>query len=209
MLGVAHHVGSDLCYWVLNNNGKVLVHTTVQYVVQDDCDNPEINLKIDKFNKDVNNRLDDENFIIEGGESKMYLYDATLNTDKENGENKYQQPEVDDYTPEGYDELISAEVLIPKGDQSVLGTVIGRKRDSEGNPVGIRNANPILDTREYDVMLPDGSTVAYDVNTIVENIYSQVDANGRQYSIIEELINHAKEHTVLDKKNGFIRSRFK
>ena len=63
-------------------------------------------------------------------------------------------------------------MLIPKGDQSVLGTVIGRKRDSEGNPVGIRNANPILDTREYDVMLPDGSTVAYNLNTIVENMYS-------------------------------------
>ena len=59
-LGVAHRVGSDLCYWVLNNNGKVLVHTTVQYVVQDDCDNPEINLKIDKFNIDVSPELGDE-----------------------------------------------------------------------------------------------------------------------------------------------------
>ena len=61
----------------------------------------------------------------------MYLQGLTLNTGKENDENKYQQPEVDDYTPEGYDELILAEVLIPKGDQSVLGKVIGRKRDSQ------------------------------------------------------------------------------
>ena len=37
----------------------------------------------------------------------MYLQNVTLNTDEENGENKYQQPEVDDYTPEGYDELLS------------------------------------------------------------------------------------------------------
>ena len=136
----------------------------------------------------------------------MYLQDVTLNTDAENGENKYQQLEVDDYTPEGYDELISGEVLIPNRDQSVLGTVIGRKRDSEGNPVGIRNAYPILDTREYDVMLPDASTVAYNVNTIVENIYSQVDANGRQYSIIEEIVNHARNQTALYKKDGFILS---
>ena len=107
----------------------------------------------------------------------MYLQDVTLNTDAENGENKYQQLEVDDYTPEGYDELISGEVLIPNRDQSVLGTVIGRKFDSKGNPVGIRNANSILDTRAYDVMLPDGLTVAYNVNTILENIDSQVDAN--------------------------------
>ena len=64
LLGVAHHVGSDLCFWVLNSNGDVLVG-----VVQDDCDDPEINLKNDKFN----NRLEDEIFIIEGTESKMYL----------------------------------------------------------------------------------------------------------------------------------------
>ena len=134
----------------------------------------------------------------------MYLQGLTLNTGKENDENKYQQPEVDDYTPEGYDELISAEVLIPKGDQSVLGTVIGRKCDSENKSVVIRNANPILDTREYDVMLPDGSTVAYNVNSIVKNIYSQVDADCRQYSKIEEIVNHARDHTALDKKDGFI-----
>ena len=69
-LGVAHRVDSDLCYWILNSNGKVLARTTAQHVVQEDCDNQEINLKIDKSNKDVNNRLYDENFIIEGGESK-------------------------------------------------------------------------------------------------------------------------------------------
>ena len=69
-LGVAHRADSNLCYWVLNSNGKVQARTTVQHVVQEDCDNQEINLKIDKSNKDVNNRLYDENFIIEGGESK-------------------------------------------------------------------------------------------------------------------------------------------
>ena len=125
-LGVAHCVGSDLCYWVLDSNGKVLARATVQHIVQDDRDNPEINLNIDKSNKDANNRLDDENFIIEGAESKVYLQDVTLNTDEENNKDKYQQSEVDDYTPEGYDELVSPKVLISKGDQSVLGSVIGR-----------------------------------------------------------------------------------
>ena len=53
-------------------------------------------------------------------------------------------------------------------------------------------------------ILPDGLTVAYNVIVIVENTYSQVDANGRQYSIIEEIVNHAKDRTALDKKDGFI-----
>ena len=53
-------------------------------------------------------------------------------------------------------------------------------------------------------MLPDGSTVAYNFNTIVEKIYSQVNANGRQYSIMEYIVDHVKDHTALDKKDGFI-----
>jgi hypothetical protein len=36
------------------------------------------------------------------------------------------------------------------------GEVIRRRRDSNGNPIGRRNLNPILDTREYEVLFPDG-----------------------------------------------------
>jgi hypothetical protein len=32
-LGVAHRVGSNLCYWLLLESGKVIAHTTVQHVV--------------------------------------------------------------------------------------------------------------------------------------------------------------------------------
>ena len=54
----------------------------------------------------------------------MYLQYIALHRDEENQGEKYQQPDVDDSTPEGYDKLISAEVLIPRGDKSVLGKVI-------------------------------------------------------------------------------------
>ena len=37
-LGVAHRVGSDMCYWILKSNGHVLARTTVQHV-------PEIDLR--------------------------------------------------------------------------------------------------------------------------------------------------------------------
>ena len=36
-LGIAHHVGSDLCYWLLLSNGKVvLARTMVQHVTRED-----------------------------------------------------------------------------------------------------------------------------------------------------------------------------
>jgi hypothetical protein len=60
--------------------------------------------------------------------------------------------EADNYTTEGFDEYLSAKVLLPKGDHMVRGEVVRRRRDSNGNPIGKRNLNPILVTREYEVM---------------------------------------------------------
>jgi hypothetical protein len=52
-LGVAHRVGSDMCYWVLTRNGEVLARTTVQHVPDIDKRVDEMRRKIDDFNKDV------------------------------------------------------------------------------------------------------------------------------------------------------------
>jgi hypothetical protein len=41
-LGVAHCVGSDLCYWLLLSTGHVVARTTVQHVTREDILNPEI-----------------------------------------------------------------------------------------------------------------------------------------------------------------------
>jgi hypothetical protein len=44
-----------------------------------------------------------------------------------------------------------------------------RTKDDDGNPVGKRDANPILDTREYEVEFPDGSIDVYTANTLAED----------------------------------------
>ena len=36
----------------------------------------------------------------------------------------------------------------------------------------------MLDTRIYDVLFPDGAVRQYSANSIVENMYSQVDQEG-------------------------------
>jgi hypothetical protein len=58
-------------------------------------------------------------------------------------------PEADDYTPEAYDEYLTAEVLLPNMGTMTKVKVKGRKRDADGNPIRLRNNNPILDTRQY------------------------------------------------------------
>jgi hypothetical protein len=100
---------------------------------------------------------------------------------------------MDEFTPESFDEYLSAQVIHPIGEKYLRVEVIRRRRDHNGNPIGLRNANPILDTREYDVLFPDGSTQSYLANAIVESIYSQVDAEGRTYAVMQELIGHERD----------------
>jgi hypothetical protein len=66
-------------------------------------------------------------------------------------------PEADDYTPESYNEYLTAEVLLPNMGTLTKAKVVSRKRDVDGNPVGRRHHNPILDTHEYEVEFPDGA----------------------------------------------------
>jgi hypothetical protein len=69
-------------------------------------------------------------------------------------------------------------MLLPKPgteDQDVIGTVICRKRDIHGNPIGRATSNPILDTRIYQVELPDGHIEEFSAKKIAEWIYSQID----------------------------------
>jgi hypothetical protein len=57
------------------------------------------------------------------------------------------KPKISDYTPETYDALLSAEIILPKGDILVPAQVIKHKPDSDRNPIGVANNNPVLDTR--------------------------------------------------------------
>ncbi len=49
-------------------------------------------------------------------------------------------------TPEMGDNYLSAEIMLPCGGTMVKGRVAARKHDRDGNPIGLANVNPILDT---------------------------------------------------------------
>jgi hypothetical protein len=98
---------------------------------------------------------------------------------------------------------MSAEVLLPKGDQFIFRKVIDCKRIAHGQPVGRSHTNPILDTHIYQVKFPDGHSEEYTANTIAECIYSLVDDEGKQYVVIDEIIDWQMDETVLDESNKF------
>jgi hypothetical protein len=68
--------------------------------------------------------------------------------------------------------------------------------------MGKRATNPILDTRQYEAEFPDGSKDTYSANLIAENQYSQVDDEGRQYQLIDEILDHRKDGSALAADDG-------
>jgi hypothetical protein len=68
------------------------------------------------------------------------------------------------------------QLILPKGDESKVGTVIRRQVDEDGNPTGRSNPNPILDTYKCEVEFDDRTVLVYSANETAEHHYSQLDA---------------------------------
>ena len=110
--------------------------------------------------------------------------------------------ESDAYTPEELDEYLTAEVMLPRGGESARAKIIGRTKDAHGRPIGERDANPILDTRYYDVQFPDGSVESYATNMIAENLYSQVDPEGNAFNTLKAIVGHRSDETAVKRTDA-------
>jgi hypothetical protein len=110
--------------------------------------------------------------------------------------------EADDYTPEAYNEYLMAEVLLPNMGTVTKAKAIGWKQDANGNPVGWRNSNLILDTWGYEVEFADDAMDVFTVNMIAENLYLQVDSEGNSYSIMSEITDCKSDGSAIKKDDG-------
>ena len=72
--GVAHRIGSDLCYWLLLESGKIIARTTVQHVVREDYLNADVKLKLERFDHSIGDRLSDQNYALDDPNS-FYIQD--------------------------------------------------------------------------------------------------------------------------------------
>ena len=66
-----------------------------------------------------------------------------------------------------------------------------------------KNANPLLDTRENECTLNDGSVYRYNASIIAHNIYSQCDDEGRRHAVLQEGHDCSGHHErIHDNKTG-------
>jgi hypothetical protein len=129
-LGVSHRVGSDLCYWLITESGKIIAKTSVEHVTRDDYLQTNKKAKSDAFNQRLEEPLDNANFVIDGeGEfDSMYLddieddenhgvtYANDINTPTAKEYNNMVTPErPEDDDEEAIDKYLNVELIMNTG----------------------------------------------------------------------------------------------
>ena len=107
-------------------------------------------------------------------------------------------------TPEVKDQYLGASILLPQGSVSTQGKFKLRKRNLEGNLVGLADPNPIKDTWTYKVEFPDGEVAELTANTIAEAMYALYDDNGNEYLIFDCIVDHKRNDKALTNKTQFM-----
>jgi hypothetical protein len=109
-----------LCYWILPKSGKPIARTTVRPWTDDDRRDPNLLRRLEEFDQAVALKIDGTTPVEAPGLLGLLdrVWDVTDDDDEdfEPQELDAVQDEADDYSAEAYDTLISAQVLLPKGE---------------------------------------------------------------------------------------------
>jgi hypothetical protein len=170
-LGLSHHVGSDLCYWIVTDCGQVVSKTSVEHVTHQDYLSEDTKAKVKDYEKKLREHLDDSNFILQGehgvdlkmledldddGTGAMVEDGITLVEEEYDGMIVEECPEADD--KEAVDRYSNIELRMGAGtDDKRWGQVIKHAKGIDGEPVSHAHANPFFDTREYEVEFTKGT----------------------------------------------------
>ena len=204
-LGVSKNKGEHLSYWILPISGLPIVSNTVQSVTSDEIRDPMYHDKLVEFDEKIKTRFEIKDLRNDLKDVPTWsLLDEDLAAPVIDDEHFM---EADDADVSTFDKLVGAGVSIVKGGQRMRGTVKERCKDEYGNLKGRTNPNPLLDSAEYYVEFDDGSSDNYTANIIAESIYSQVDGEGREHLLVDEIISHRKTDAALSLQDCWISSR--
>ncbi len=126
----------------------------------------------------------DQDFPAEDLTPDFDYYDDDHDLDPDHGDHEV--------TPEVGDNYLDAEISVLRGGTLLKGRVTARKRDKDSNPIGLANANPILNTCEYTFTFYDGDGNVMSANLIAKAMYAQCDPNRNQYILLHSIIDHKR-----------------
>jgi hypothetical protein len=200
ILGPSKNDGNEMAQYVLKSNGSVVPRRTCQRLSIAETHHPDEIKKRQIFTECIRNKLGDSMTLSPVSNEK-----ATFVPYSDDDEDPRIIPENDisALNISLVDALINAEVSLHQGEESteaVQAKVLRHLVDEHGNVIGNANVNPILNTIMYEVEFPDGEVRPYAANVIADNIYSQVDNDGRRSFIFDSIIDYTKDAKYAVKK---------
>jgi hypothetical protein len=198
-------IGSAYCRRILKSNGRVVHCSTVRPLTADETASPVEQDERKRYDEGINKILGlpiSWEELADDPEHHTPIHEPYAD---EHGDPFLSATEAEDEpTTDTYDQYVGAEVVLPTGDSERTGKVVGRKRDFEGRLVGVASHNPILDSRVYQVEFEDGGVGEYAANLIAQNMYSQCDAEGNQFLLLEAIVDHRKDGHAVDKADMWV-----
>lgn len=211
-LGPSRRIGGHLCSHILSIHGKVVSTSSFKNISEEEMRSPVVLERIRLFETQVARILNDDTHEIDPSEENGFFLsdteDDTVDIEAADGEPTAEEVDPLDLepTPDAFDTYIGAQLLVPRDGERVNARVTKRMRNNNGVPIGTRHDNPMLDSREYEVEFDDGSTQEYFANVIAENLYSQIDEEGRQYLVLKGIVDHKADESAITKEDGTFRT---
>ena len=144
------------------------------------------------------NEVEDEDKAAQGYGTQ------TPDDDEYSDMNTEEWPEQDDVNSETYNKYIRSAVMIDvPGEGPKRATARRRIKNKDGSPAITYHRIPMMDTREYELEYDDGNHDWYFANVIAENLYSQIDSEGNQFLVLEDISDHHKYGMAIEVDDGF------
>jgi hypothetical protein len=178
---------------VLKINCEVMFRLSVRGLTLDEIQSPDEQKRRQEYDEAIKVKLgkgmQDHEFKLDP--DLAYFVTPTHDCYEDKKEPAFKMPDIDNFDErdvDTYDQYVGASVQLSIGDKVHTGKVTGRKLGIDGVARGKASANPILDTRTYNVESPDGRSEEYTTNVIAENMYAQCDEEGTNSSCYRTLL---------------------
>eukprot|EP00536_Pseudo-nitzschia_multiseries_P019303 jgi/Psemu1/59956/gm1.59956_g len=196
-------MGGGDCFWILTESAIPISTNSIRPVKEFEWRDGDVLRRMAAIDKSIESKIGDEvkdsaSFFQENyPEPPEELFDEQP-VRSSDLKLEMAEPEASVEDINEYDEYLGNEVYIIERNDERLGCIVkDRVHDLQNQPIGVRNENPILDTRLYKLQLPDGTIEEYTANIVAESLYSSVDDDGQMFTLLDELIDHECDDTAL------------
>ena len=211
-LGPVRNEGNEMAQAILSSNGTVVPRRTIRKLTPSEISSPIEERKRQAFDAVITAKLGDS---MSMPAKPLPDFIEPYEDDSESGSPSSLPDDNDPISSPGVamfekpitDRLIHSELYLPQGEEMQAAKVIRRSKDADGNIIGTYDDNPMLNSLVYDVEFPDGEIREYSANVIAENMFSQVDANGHQHTLLDSIIDFERTPSAVDKSDMYITTK--